>query len=595
MSLGYCFIVLMHPSDGVRAINELSGKTLIDRKVSVQPVHVKDIAEGLRRSSPRAEQESRIVPPTPGNSKVKPDSNESVQTELAHQKMEALRAPERHTRGEDRQAMSLNQENPAISNTSQTSTVQTRLPEGPLTHITVNQTSNLPSTSNSKVANFNIPGLFMEPNAQEVSTLNDRTDDLHTSTASQVEKQPTVNIPKSTQESTTKTVKESPTVSVASDVAKRQTAALMHRKRHKAADFIDSPSVRIRRSLGQAEDTSVIIEISEDEENENSGDDVDMDIDVEEEARPSTPQQRLPNLNLESGKPKSIKDQPPLSDVPTRKPVTPRTLGRTPPKVLTPKKSKEPQGLEIEIELMDRKIAEMQQRILAKQNASRAQTPDKLGNLGKIIGMSSTTQVQINPRAPSTEEASMSKTQPDLQTTEENINTAEVAIAAQAIVVAEKAAEAARIVEQERILTEQHTRALEQARLDDERLRAAEVEKIAEERRRSRRTEIEAGIPVLDAEMERATQKLCSLKRQIEELEIEVQKGIEGRRALLEELTGLSSSTPLVNMPQNDLDGGAIGLKMRPEDVRRGKYSLSHPKQDLRQPLQSGVEIGGIS
>lgn len=592
MSLGYCFIVLMHPSDGVRAIDELSGKTLIDRKVSVQPVHIKDVAEGLRRSTPGAGQGSQIVSPTLGNS----TANEKAQTELARQKMEALKARESHTRDENRQAMSLDQENPAISNTSQPSTVKTRLPEGPLTHTTENQTSNLPSMSNSKVANFNIPGLFMEPNAQEVATLNDRTDDLHTSTVTQIERQPAVNIPTSIQESTTKTLNESPTVSVASDVAKRQTATLMHRKRHKAADFIDSPSVRIRRSLGQAEDTSVIIEISEDEENENSGDDVDMDIDVEEEARPTTPQQRLPSLNLESGKPKSIKDQPPLSDVPLRKPVTPRTLGRTPPKVLTPKKSKEPQGLEIEIELMNRKIAEMQQRILAKQNASRAQTPDKLGNLGKIIGMSNTTQMQVKPCTSSTEEAIMPKAQHDLQTSDENINTAEVAIAAQATLVAEKAAEAAKTVEQERILTEQHTRALEQARLEAERLRAAEAEKIAEEeRRRSRRTEIEAGIPVLDAEMERATQKLCSLKRQIEELEIEVQKGIEGRRALLEELTGLSSSTPLVNMPQDDLDGSAIGIKMRPEDVRRGKYSLSHPKQDSRLPLQFGVEIGGIS
>lgn len=596
MSLGYCFVGLMHPSDSVRAINELSGKTLFDRKVSVRSIRTMDVAEYLLSSnSPKSEQGSQIVPQTPGNSEVKLDSNKTAQTETARQKMEELRAQEIHTKDENRQAMTLNQETPPVSNVPQTSIVETGAPVGPLMHGTENQTSNLPSMSNSKLATFNIPGLFMEPNAQEVITLDNRTDDFNTSITSQVDRQPLVDIAKSTQASITKMLKESPPVSLASDVAKQQTATLMHRKRHKAADFIDSPSVRIRRSLGQAEDTSVIIEVSEDEENENSGDDMDMDIDIEEDGRPTTPEQRLPNAHLESGKSKSIKDQPPLSDVPMRKPVTPRILGRTPPKVLTPKKSKEPQGLEIEIELMDRKIAEMQQRILAKQNASRAQTPDRLGSLGKVVGISTTTHVHIKPSMSSMEEASMAKAQTDLQKSEDNTNAAEVATVAQATLVAEKVAEAAQAVEQERILTEQHTRALEQARLDAERLRVAEAEKIAEEeRRRLRRTEIEAGIPVLDAEMERATQKLLSLKRQIEELEIEVQKGIEGRCALLEELTGLSSSIPIVNMPQNDSDGSAVGLNMRAEDVRRGKYSVFHPKQDLRLPLQFG-EIGGIS
>lgn len=601
MSLGYCFVVLMHPFDGVRAIKDLSGKTLLDRKVSVKSVHTKDVPECLVRSStPKEEQGAQIVPLTPINSEVTPELKKSAQTELARQKMEALKARESHTKDENRHAMPLNKETPAVYSISQTTIVQSGPPEGgPLMHTTENKRSSLPSIPTSKMATFNIPGLFMEPITQEVGTLNGRTNDLNPSIVTQVDGQPTVDIMKNTQAIASKMLIESPTVPMASDVAKQQTATLMHRKRQKAADFIDSPSVRIRRSLGQAEDTSVIIEVSEDEENENSGDDVDMDVDmdmdIEEEARPTTPQQQLPDQHLESGKPKSIKDQPPLSDVPVRKPVTPRVLGRTPPKVLTPK-SKEPQGLEIEIEMMDRKIAEMQQRILAKQNASRAQTPDKLGNLGKIVGISTTTQVHIKPSTSSMEEVSIPKAQANLQKSEENNNTAEVFTAAQTALVAEKAAEAAEAVEQERILNEQHTRALEQARLDAERLRAAEAEKVAEEeRRRSRRTEIEAGIPVLDAEMERTTQKLQSLKRQIEELEIEVQKGVEGRRALLEELNGLSSSIPPMNMPQNDLDGSAKSLKMRTEDIRKGKYLQSHPRQDIRLPLQIGVDFGGTS
>lgn len=600
MSLGYCFIALMHPSDSLRAITELSGKTLVGRKVSVKSVHTTDVAEYLLRSSSshKAEQGSHILPLTPSNSEAKPDSKKSAQTELARQKMEALKARESHTKDENRHATPPSQETPAISNTSQSTVVQSGLPKGaPSMHIAENKTSSLPSTSTSNIA-FNIPGLFMEPIAQELIVLKNQATDLNPRTVPQVNGQPIVDVQNSTQSTTAKMLKEAPTVSVASGALKQQTIPPTHRKRQKAADFIDSPSVRIRKSLGHAEDTSVIIEVSEDEKDENSGDDlemdVDMDIDIEENARPTTPQQQLPSLHSESGKPKSIKDQPPLSEVPTRKPVTPRMLGRTPPKVLTPKKSKEPQGLEIEIELMNRKIAEMQQRILAKQNASRAQTPDKLG---KIVGISTTMQMQIKPSTSSMEEASVpNKAQTNARKSEEDINTTEAAKEAQAALVAEEAAETAKAVQQERILTEQHAQALEQARLDAERLRAAEAEKIAEEeRRRSRRTEIEAGIPVLDAEMERATQKLHLLKRQMEELEIEVQKGVDGRRALLEELTGLSSSILPVNMPQNDLDCNANSLFARTEDLRRGEYSLPHPKQDLRSPLQFGVEFGGIS
>ena len=586
VSLGYCFVVLTHPSDGLRAINELAGKTLVDRKVSVKSVRMKDVTECLlRRSSPQAEQGSQIAPPTPSDSEVKPDSKKITQTELARQKMEALRARESQTKDENRHAVPLNQETPAVSNTSQTTVVHNVPSKGnPSMHVTQKNTSSPPSIATSKVATFNIPGLFMEPIAPEVATLDDRTHDLNPSTEPKVDGQATINIQKNTPGTTARILKEPAPVSVAPQAMNQQSATWMHRKRQKAADFIDSPSVRIKRSLGQAEDTSVIIEVSEGEENENSGDDVDMDvdmeIDIEEDAGPITPQQQLPNLHLESIKPKSIKDQPPLSDVPTRKPVTPRVLGKTPPKVLTPKKSKEPQGLEIEIELMDRKIAEMQQRILAKQNASRAQTPDKSGNLGKIVAISATTQVHIKPSTSSMDEAGMTKAQTTLQKVAEGIDTGEVVTAPQAALVAEEAAEAVKAIEQERIIAEEHMRALEQARLDAERLRTAEAVKIAEEeRQRSRRTEIEAGIPVLDAEMERVTQKLQFLKRQIEELEIEVQKGVEGRRALLEELTGLSSSIPPVNMPQNDLDGSANSLSRRAEDIRRGKYSLTHPSK----------------
>lgn len=626
MPLGYCFAVLMHPSDNQRAITKLSGKNFHGRKVSVKSVYPTDFPECLiRSSSPQPEQGCQTDPVTPNKLEAKPDSKKNAQTELARQKMEALRARESISKDESRHATPPSQETQAAPHSSQSTVVQIELSKGlPSMHIIENTKSSLPSISISKNANFNIPGLFMEPMAQELVALNNQPTNLHPSALPQVNGHPVHDVQNSTQVTTAKILKEQPTSSVASGAANQQTVTSAHRKRQKAADFIDSPSVRIRKSLGHAEDTSVIIEVSEDENNEISGEDlemdVDMEIDIDEDIGQTTPQQQSPSLHLESGNPKGKKDQPPLSEIPTRKPVTPRMLGRTPPKVLTPHKSKEPQGLEIEIELMNRKIAEMQQRIKARQNASRAQTPDKLGNPSKILGIPNITQGQLKPSISSVELAGVLEAQTTLQNSEEETNTAEAVKEAQTVLAAkeateaakvierervlaeqhaqalEQAAEAAKVIEQERVLAEQQAQALEQARLEADRLRAAEAAKLAEEeRRRSRRTEIEAGIPLLDVEMERAQQKLHMLKKQMEDLEFEVQKGVEGRRALLEELTELSFSIPPVNIPQSDLVGSVNSLLARNDEVRRGEYLISHPEYDLWLYLRFGFELRGIS
>ena len=83
-------------------------------------------------------------------------------------------------------------------------------------------------------------------------------------------------------------------------------------------------------------------------------------------------------------------------------------------------------------------------------------------------------------------------------------------------------------------------------------LRAAR--KTEKERKLQRKSAIQAGLPVLDAEVEKTEQKLQKLRSQIQELETELQHGVDGRRNLIEELQALSpdSRTSPVDSDEDD-------------------------------------------
>ena len=154
-----------------------------------------------------------------------------------------------------------------------------------------------------------------------------------------------------------------------------EATASGHQKRQKAADFADSPSIRIKRPLGQQQDSSVIIDVSEDETIDSSEEDI-SDVDV------SNGLNGLPNktaaLLTTKNNQKATGDVSLLSDYSPRKKSIIESPGMTPLNVQTLAQAKEPKGLkskEKEIELMNRKIAQLEQRIKAKQTASRAQTP----------------------------------------------------------------------------------------------------------------------------------------------------------------------------------------------------------------------------
>lgn len=661
-STGSGVVVLSSATEAQRAVSELSGKYILDRKVSIQITRKTDGTADVVEDVIQVEDQSAAE--SVSGSMSKSEMHAKAQTELARQRIEALKnhvnipPPTVANRGNVQDSLS-NQQQQKSAEESQSKSVQQ---ETPVTSrpTAISQTQGPFFMPGNRKPPFVIPGLFMDSAPLEPSTLPEQskiqpnTEDLQDKRQVNL----TAEVGSSELESPMTHSQISAVVNPqATSVlatyaeAQKQPSAVMgmtneSRKRQKATDFIDSPSVRVRRPLGQNEDTSVIIEISEDETNRDTEDehmDIDDDVamDIDEDNGQHTPPKQRSSIESTSGKPKGIRDLPPLSDFPGRKKISSNAAVVTPPTAQTPSKSREPESLKIkekEIELMNRRIAELEQRIKAKQTASRAHTPGTPGSPAaspKLTGVSAgyhekprsgavdkETNHAVNDRSEdfnlkeAAEMAEMVEAAGVVETAEISATTkaatafkaaeitkaseaaeaadiAEIAKVAEAVRLAElaKAAEAAEAVkmaelaraaeaaeaitaiEEERLLAEQQTKTLQLAKADAERLRAAEVAVAEEEKQRqARRAEIESGLPILDAEVERTKRKLELLKKEMSDLSREVQRGIEGRRILMEELDGLTPPPKPSRISQERIHINGSGTHApEPMEERYGK------------------------
>ena len=392
------------------------------------------------------------------------------------------------------------------------------------------------------------------------------------------------------------------------------TTTSSSRKRQKASDFIDSPSTRVKRPLGQQETTSLIIDISDDELSNGSSEEESLDNDMSD--RRTTPP--IASQAKASGNGKEIpgKSLVPLAD------FSPRTKAvMTPPAAQVSGQNGDLKGLkskEIEIELMNRKIAELEQRIAtkAKQNTSRSHSPrissrDTISPtpgeaLQQINGPSdvplSVSGSQIGDTArDKNRESSVDPTERNDSATAEQLNAErqlEEVELAKAEVERSLAAELTRAAtandsfareeraqnpqaeeapnsleggqrlreEQQRVQDEEQLR-LEESQTQpvredtgfprpyevDHPLQEQERKRALDEKWQARKSEIELGLPLLDAEVEKTRKRLESLRKEIVVLEMELQKGIEGRQGLIEELNSESRSREEVAEPI-DLD-----------------------------------------
>lgn len=576
------------------------------------------------------------------------EAKRKAQTDLARQKIEALKLREsiqqqaRSTTSSD--AMRHSQQPPAkgVPNIPAESSIPTSRP------VPSRQSSYFSPASQKPP--FSIPGLFMtsdapepvnpsQPLANEGFAVSPQTVGLATFAASKQRFRPHAAV--SAQSPTTDETPRLPKTSFDLNFALPATIATTvspNRKRQKASDFIDSPSTRVKRPLGQQEDTSVIIDISDDEVSNNTSGDESLDTDIA--GRRDSLSRNSQVIAPGNGNERLVKSLPPLTDFPPRK----KTVIMTPPAAQVSGQSGDLKGLkskEMEIEVMNRKIAELEQRIAikAKQTTSRTHSP---GNCSRVTtspppgeaphqsngtpntpssisdsrngdiapvkngesfatlaeGNDSTAEEQLNAEQ-QLEEVELAKAEAERSLAAE-ISRASAAdqsltqIERMQIPQAEEQSnlrgEEQRLKdEKQKRLQDEEQRRLEESQSqqareqDNKNLRQQEVDHHLQEQeqrraqearqkhlqererktslgnqRQARKTEIESGLPLLDAEVERTRIRLESLRQEIVGLETELQKGIEGRQVLIEELNNLSRSGEALPRPM-DLDSCDVG------------------------------------
>lgn len=594
--------------------------------------------------APAHEAASESVDIGPGTQREDTDAEvkRRAQTDLARQKIEALKLREsvqqqaRSATSSD--AMKDGQQPPpkSVSNIP----AENHIPS--LRHVPNRQSSYF--SPSSQKPPFNIPGLFMtsdapkpvnppQPVANEATAVLPQRVSYATLDLSQQGPRPQTAV--STQSPPVNTTSRLPETSsdlnhASPAIATITTTTSSNRKRQKASDFIDSPSTRVKRPLGQQEDISVIIDISDDEVSDTtSGDEV---LDVESTGRRAS----LSKVTTPGdGREKTVKGLPQLTDFPPRK----KAVVVTPPVTQAFGQGSDLKGLkskEMEIEVLNRQIAELQQRIAikAKQAKSGTHSPEASSRvtISPPPGEASH-QIHGEPNLPSNvsdsrdgdvapvedREASVAVAEGNRSAAAEQLNAErqleEVELAkaeAERCLAAEISQPSAadkslkgeektqipqaeeqshlqeglprfkdeqqkqvqdeeqcsleasqsqqgreaqtkkiRQLEVDRHFQEQEERHVQEAR--QERLREQEREKSLDDQRQARKSEIESGLPILDAEVERTRKRLESLRQEMAGLEKELQKGIEGRQSLIDELHNLSRSREALPGPM-DLD-----------------------------------------
>lgn len=358
-----------------------------------------------------------------------------------------------------------------------------------------------------------------------------------------------------------------PTPTVSQQPATAGSSITNPRKRPLAADLNDLSTSTLKRPFGQTRQVEVVIDVSDDD-TVDMADDSDMEIGDAEKGTIS----RQSQTAADNSATKSVHDPTLPRDISRRKSVVAASTLDTPSASQTPGSGKRPEDLrtrEEQIQLMHEKIAELEQRRKSKQSTSRAHTPGTPRVAAAALNPKSVPASEAKPRVP---------TEADLETPKERL---EDSLRVDEVNAEEERATERKAVEQRALdLKSLDQKASEQKILDLEaaRIRAEQAElAIAEvNAKRLRKAEIETGLPILDAEVQRTQIKLEEMKREIYRLETEVQKGLEGRKSLVEELEGLGVDTegmPLAQLQakKNDI----LELQQRAEEKSGQSYITS--------------------
>ncbi|KLJ12059.1 hypothetical protein EMPG_12816 [Blastomyces silverae] len=478
-------------------------------------------------------------------SETRAKEKNKAQTELARQRMEQLK----------KQGLGRSQTRSAV----EAPVVAQRLPaSSSLTRSSQNSTSPsqssqpLPSLSHplpsrppapEPTSTARIPGLFMtssEPNkAQEVSINNNTTP--------------------STEPSSTK--------------------IRAPRKRPRASDFTDEPSPALHKTQFAQEKSvastqhKVIIDISEDEFMYGSDNDT---------AEPKGPGAESPFVG--SGRTSTsnqllTRDLPPLSDFPSR-----NYSHRSTPAVSTPQprnRGKGPDDLNAELQAMRQRIAEYEKRKKAKQSASRVESPGALAHSATTSADENSSvapEVRCKPTI-ETELAVPLSSQPENSLVH---STGPEKIVNSGIQASLRFDDALR---SQSVLT--------QGSLDP-----THIESIRKKFMRKR--EIESGLPVLEAELQRSEARLRQFREEEQRLLAEIEKGKAGKRLLIEELEALGIETAGQSIEELQATKDRLEEADEDEDMRddqgefysqNGHYRFELPRSLSRSAPSIGLAV----
>ena len=561
------------------------------------------------------------------------ETKRKAQTDLARQKIEALKLRESF----QQQARSATNNNPQSLAKGVPSVPSER--SAPTSQPLPNRQSSYFSPASQKPP-FNIPGLFMTSDALETanpskpSAGDDSIVTLQAVGDATFGSSQEVLRPHAATSAESLIVNETSILSETSlDLDSTLPATILttsssKRKRHRASDFNESLSIKVKRPLGQQADTTVIIDISDDDiSNDTCSGDESLETADRRDSLPRGPQV-IASGNGNKNAPQSL---PPLTDLPQRK----KSVMMTPPTIQASGQSGDLNGLkskEMEIEVMNRKIAELEQRVAskAKQNPSRSHSPRNSSRVttSPPSGRSSN-QMKNPPNIPLSLSdsqdgaiASFEKGEPSTTLAETNEAAAaeQLNVVQQLEQVAQAKAEAERslaaqitlasaadqpLTREEDLQTRQADEHLnlverkqrskdeeqelaqvrEESRLEEsqshqvrgeetknyrqeeadrylqkrqqmlepaapqEYLQEQERKRSLDDQRQARKSEIELGLPLLDAEVEKTRKRLEALRQEMASLETQLQKGIEGRQGLIEELHMLSRSREALPEP----------------------------------------------
>ena len=299
------------------------------------------------------------------------EAKRKAQTELARQKIEALRA-QREAQNKADPIQDGSDDYPGMDLESESVPAAAR----PLATVITQANISSPSVSQrpsyfsptSLEPAFNLPGLFtasgdvvLKSSAAEIKSPQVLQQDLKGPTpVGSTDYSETIEKLVSSQANIPPSAEAGPAMETAS------------RKRQRAVDFLDSPSTRLKKISTRSEDNSVVIDISD-------GDD--DDVASEGFSDRDRLRKKSPRTGPQTGFITANRQHTAGSGLPAFDPNHRNHIGQTYDSAAIADsngKPKEPEVLkskEIEIQQMNRKIAELEQRIKAKQMSTRTQSP----------------------------------------------------------------------------------------------------------------------------------------------------------------------------------------------------------------------------